>query len=258
MRESDEAEAAGAIEVEELGEHFGVEGADVHEKDVGDVAFVKSLGKLAVIKDVGAGGGKIGAFELGDCGGVGFGHATGVGFVPEIIAEAHGDGGDFVAALGEEGADGVVFGGGVAFGEVGEAEPVPVVGAGWLAGGQFEEQRFVAGDVGFEVCEGILVEIHVGPGVIAERIAGVAPGLEDGEIVRFFFEDGGVDEAVDGREMSGVERGESFVGDFEASFTGRKRAVGGEIVEGEGDLKSGGSGGKGIGEGESCGGDDGE
>lgn len=64
---------------------------------------------------------------MGDGGGVGFGHATGVGFIPEIIAETHSDGGDFVAALGEVGADGVVFGGGVAFGEIGEAKPVPVL-----------------------------------------------------------------------------------------------------------------------------------
>lgn len=125
-----------------------------------------------------------------------------------------------------------MFGRGVAFGEVGEAEPVPVMVIHELA-----EDGFVAGDVGFEVFERILVEIHVGPGVIAEGIAGVAPGLEDGEIVRFFFENGGVDEAVDGREMSGVKGGENFVGDDEARFVGWERAVGGEIVEGEGELE---------------------
>ena len=146
-----------------------------------------------------------------------------------------------------------MFGGGVAFGEIGEAEPVPVVVAH-----QFVKQRLVAGDVDFEVFERILVEIHVRPGVIAQRIAGVAPGLEDGEIVRLFFEDGGVDEAVDGREISGVKGGENFVSEFEAGFAGRQRAVGGKIVEGESDLKRGGSGGKGIGEGESRGSDDGE
>jgi len=43
LRKSDEAEAARAIEVEEFGEHFRVESADVHEKDVGDVAMVESV-----------------------------------------------------------------------------------------------------------------------------------------------------------------------------------------------------------------------
>lgn len=56
LREGDEIEAAGTIEVEEFWEHFGVQGADVHEKDVGNIAMVKSLGKLAVIRDVGVGG----------------------------------------------------------------------------------------------------------------------------------------------------------------------------------------------------------
>jgi len=55
LGEGDELEAAGAIEVEELGKHFGVEGTDVHEKDVGDVAVVESLGELAVINNVGTG-----------------------------------------------------------------------------------------------------------------------------------------------------------------------------------------------------------
>ena len=100
LGEGDELEAAGAIEVEELGKHFGVEGTDVHEKDVGDVAVEESVRKLAVINDVGTGGGEVSGFELGDGGGIGFGNAAGVGFIPEIVAEAHGDGGDFVAALG--------------------------------------------------------------------------------------------------------------------------------------------------------------
>lgn len=56
LGERDEAEAAGAIEVEELGQHFCVERADVHEEDVGDVAVVESARELAVIDDVGVGG----------------------------------------------------------------------------------------------------------------------------------------------------------------------------------------------------------
>lgn len=123
---------------------------------------------------------------------------------------------------------------------------------------EFAEDGLIASDVGFEVFERILVEIHVRPSVIAKGVAGVAPGLEDGEIVRLFFEDGGVDEAVDGRELSGVESGENFVSDFEASFVGREGAVGGEIVEGEGELRRWRSGEESEGEGERCGGEEGD
>lgn len=77
----------------------------------------------------------------------------------------------------------------------------------------------------------------MGPGVIAKRIAGIAPSLEDGGAAGLFLEDGGVDETVDGRQMGVAKGGENFVCDLEASFTGRKRAVGGEIVEGEDDLR---------------------
>ncbi len=89
----------------------------------------------------------------------------------------------------------------------------------------------------FEVFERILVEIHVGPGVVTERVAGVAPCLEDGEFLGIGFKSGGVDEAVGGRDMRVMEGGDDFAGDLEASFAGRERAVGGEIVEGEGDLR---------------------
>lgn len=81
-----------------------------------------------------------------------------------------------------------------------------------------------------------MVEIHVGPGVIAEGIAGVEPGLEDGGTAGLALVSLVVDEAVDGREICGSESGENFCGDFGASFAGRERAVGGEIVEGESDL----------------------
>ena len=76
----------------------------------------------------------------------------------------------------------------------------------------------------------------MGPGVIAEGIAGVAPGLEDGGTAGLVLVGLAVDEAVDGREISGAKCGENFCGDFGASFAGRERAVGGEIVEGESDL----------------------
>ena len=188
---------------------------------------------------------------MGDGGGVALGHATCVRLIPEIIAEAHGDGGDFVAALGEEGADGIVFGGSIAFGEIRIAEPVPVVVVH-----QAGECGLVAHDFGLEGFERILVEIHVRPGVIAEGIAGVAPSLEDGEISRLLFKGGGVDEAVDGRKICGTESGEDFIGDDETCFVGRERAVGGEVVEGESDSGSGGGGEESEGDGKRYGGEE--
>ena len=228
---SDELDAAGAIEIEEFREHLGVEGADVHEQDVGDVTLVEGLGKPAIEIEIGACGVEIGGLKLSDGSVVGLGDAACVGIVPLIIVEIHGDGGDFVAALGEECANAVVFGGSIAFRKIGEAEPVPV-----LMFHQLGEERFVAGDIGFEVFERILVEIHVRPGVAAERVAGGAPGLEDGKFLGVGFKSGGVDEAVGGRDMRVMESGDDFAGDLEASFAGRERAVGGEIVESEGDA----------------------
>ena len=46
----------------------------------------------------------------------------------------------------------------------------------------------------------------------------------------------GVDEAVDGWDVLVVERLEDGLGDGETGLAGRKIAVGGEIVEGEGQL----------------------
>ena len=88
----------------------------------------------------------------------------------------------------------------------------------------------------FKLGGGEVVERGVGAGVAAEGLAGGAPGLEDGEIRGGLFELGGVDEAVDGREVLRVKRVEDGVGDVEAGLAGREVAVSGQVVEGEGDL----------------------
>src|SRR5690348_3654660 len=108
----------------------------------------------------------------------------------------------------------------------------------------FGEQGLVSNDVGFEVLERILVEIHVGPGVAAERISGCAPGFEDGEILGLGFECPSVHEAVGGRDVSVVESGKNFCGDLGASFAWWQWTVGREIVEGKGDARSLGVGGR--------------
>jgi hypothetical protein len=106
----------------------------------------------------------------------------------------------------------------------------------------FAEKRLVASDVGFEVYERILVEVHVGPGVAAEGIAGGPPGLEYREILGLAFERCAVDETVCWRNMGVAERGENFCGDFGTSFSRRKRAMGGKVVEGKGDEGMSGGG----------------
>lgn len=134
--------------------------------------------------------------------------------------------------LREIGADGVALFGSVAFGEIREAEPAPV-----LIVHHFGEERLVARDVGFKILDGILIEVHVRPGVIAKRIAGFAPGFEHGRAAGFALVGSAVDEAVDGKKMRGAEGGENFVGDVEARFAGRERAVSGEVVESEGEAE---------------------
>lgn len=67
-------------------------------------------------------------------------------------------------------------------------------------------------------------------------LAGGAPGLEHSEIAGGLLELGGVDEAVDGRHVLSVKRGEDGFGDFEARLVWRQGAVCGEVVEGDGDL----------------------
>jgi hypothetical protein len=82
FRESNELDAPGAIEIEEFREHFGIEGADMHEKDVGNIAFVKGLGEPAIEVEIGSGGRKVRGLKLGDRDGVGLGDAAGVWIVP--------------------------------------------------------------------------------------------------------------------------------------------------------------------------------
>ena len=63
--------------------------------------------------EVGVGQGRleVAGFELSDRGGIVFGHAAGVRFVPHVIAEAHGYSGDAIAVSGEEFAGvGALFG----------------------------------------------------------------------------------------------------------------------------------------------------
>src|SRR5690348_17122121 len=102
----------------------------------------------------------------------------------------------------------------------------------------FGQQGLVSNDVRFEVLERILVEIHVGPGVAAERISGCAPGFEDREILGLSFECGSVHEAVGGRDVSVVESGKNFTGSMGASYDWRQGTVDGEIVKGKGDAGS--------------------
>lgn len=82
LGERDELKAARAIEIEKLREQFGVESADVHEENVGDVAVVESFRKAAIKRNGLIGGGEIAAFELGDGGGISFGHAARIRLVP--------------------------------------------------------------------------------------------------------------------------------------------------------------------------------
>lgn len=130
------------------------------------------------------------------------------------------------------GADGVALFGSVAFGEIGIAKPAPV-----LILHEIAEEGFVARDVGFKFLDGILIEIHVRPGVIAERISGFSPGFEHGRAAGFALVGGAVDEAIDGRKVRGVEGRENFVGDVETRYVGRKRTVRGKIVESEGEAE---------------------
>jgi len=139
--------------------------------------------------------------------------------------------------LREERTNAIVFRRREAFREIGEAKPTPV-----FVVHHFAEKRLVASDVGFEILERILVEVHVGPGVAAERIARGTPGLEYREILGLALERCAVDETVGEGYMGIAERGQDFCGDFGASFSGWQWAVGGEIVECESDARMGGEG----------------
>ena len=139
--------------------------------------------------------------------------------------------------LSEECTNAIVFRRSVAFRKIREAKPVPV-----FVVHHFAEKRLVASDVGFEVFERILVEVHVGPGVVAEGIAGGTPSLEHGKILGLAFERCAVHETVSWRNMSVAERGENFCRDFGASFSGGQRAVSGKVVEGESDARMGAGG----------------
>jgi hypothetical protein len=63
----------------------------------------------------------------------------------------------------------------VAFPEIWELEPVPIFALRPLG-----ENWFVRRGVRFEFLEAVLVQVHVRPRVVAERIARRAPGLQDG------------------------------------------------------------------------------
>jgi len=78
--------------------------------------------------------------------------------------------------------------------------------------------------------------------VAAEGIAGGAPSLEYRQILGLAFERCAVHETVGRRNVSVVQGGQDFCGDFGASFSGGQRAVGGKIVESEGDARGRGGG----------------
>jgi len=114
------------------------------------------VGKPAIKTDVRVRGGEVAALKLRDGRVVAFGLAASIRIVPQIVGKAHGDIGDFVAVLCQECTNAIVFRRSVAFRKIGEAKPVPVFVVHYFA-----EKRLVASDVGFEILERILVEVHV-------------------------------------------------------------------------------------------------
>jgi len=77
-----ELEAPGAIEVEEPGKHLRVEGANMHQEDIRNVAVVQSVGKPAIKTDVRVRGGEVAALKLRDGRVVAFGFAAAIRIVP--------------------------------------------------------------------------------------------------------------------------------------------------------------------------------
>ena len=196
FREGCEGKASATEEVDEIGQHLCVEGADVEEKDVGDVVTVEGVGYFAEDGDVLVGGGEVAQAEKVDRLVIMFVDAAGVWLVPEVVVEVERDLGDPIAVLLEPDADCVTLFEGFAFLEVGISEPVPV-----LTGHQSGQERLILCDVGFVFGGRKVVEPGVGVGVADEWFAGGAPDLEDCDVFRLALKLDCVDEAVDQRHV---------------------------------------------------------
>ncbi len=227
----DEARALASIEGQQARHQAGVERPLVHQQNIGNVLAVQALRQAARIGEAVLGGLEIAVLQRGDRRRIALGDAAGIGLVPGPVIEAHGHAGDAVVALGQELADGVALVRGVALVEEGKAQPAPV-----LARHLFFEHGFVADQVGLEVGQTVLAERHVGPGVVAQWMARGAPEAQHGGGVRLALFLHRVDEAVDRRGAGVVQGGQELLGDPHPRLARRQSAVGGQVVEGQGDL----------------------
>jgi len=126
------------------------------------------------------------------------------------------------------------FGGGVAFVEKGEAQPMPIVAAhrilqGWLVG-----QKIL-----FKFFGGIRIEIHMRESVIAEREAGVTPQFQKRSASWLLPETLRIDETVDARRVRSFQAADDAVGHVQAGHSRGQRTVHRKIIEGEGDFVRG-------------------
>ena len=162
-------------QLEHVGEDGAAEGAEMEQDYVVDVVAVDEFGHGAIGIDVGGGGAEVAGVEGRDGLGVVLVEAAGVGGVPKIVFPVDGDLGDFVVALGQEVADGAAFLDGVAFDQVGVAEPVPVLERGLgvrPGGGQELEGGLVLLNILFELLDCAAGKIDVGVGVVADGFVG--------------------------------------------------------------------------------------
>jgi hypothetical protein len=228
-----EAIGAAAEAFEDIGEDEGIEGVGVDEENVGDVALEELAGEALVVVEHGVEVRERGGADLIGIGEVAAGHEAGVEIGEPPVGVFERDGGDAVAARGEEAFEGGPFGGIGAGVEKRVTEP-EIAEAGLLHHGAPED--FAANDFVFELLERDFVEVVMGEGVIAEGEPGVDPLLEErGAGIAFAWDVNlaFVDEA-DGGDAGLFERVEEAVGDVLGGGEGLVATGVGEIVHRDG------------------------
>src|SRR5215472_173219 len=198
----------------------------MHEEDVRNVPAVQRVREVAVKNYALVRRLQVSLFESGNRGAIALCPTAGIWLIPLIVAETHGYGGNLVATLQQKRPDCASFFGRISLGEKWVTEPLPVFSLHLLA-----QQRLVATDIGFKLLGGVLVQIHVRPGMIAQRIACSVPGLQNGSVPGLLLDSLTVDKAIDLRRMSFAQGRDDFGSDFEASFPGRQRPMSRKIVE---------------------------
>ncbi len=203
----------------------------MHQQHIGDVAAVKLYRQVVIIGQAGVGRRQERGFHRGDGRVVAAGDAARIGVVPLIVVEAHRHRRDAVAGAGEEGARRQVLGQRVALGEIGIAQPVPI-----LARHQRRDGGLALRRVGAPFRQRVGVQVHVRIGVVAQREAGRAPQREYRRRRRIVDQPEAVHETVDRRGVRVLERGDDRVRDLHARGVGGERGMRGQVVEGDRDL----------------------